>query len=80
MIAICKALNGTEYINPIGGVDLYSKDVFSKYDLDLKFICMEPLQYEQFGNEFIPALSIIDVLMFNSREQVIGILKRCQIN
>ncbi|AIQ71707.1 WbqC family protein [Paenibacillus graminis] len=80
VIAICKALNGTEYINPIGGVDLYSKDVFSKYDLDLKFICMEPLQYEQFGNEFIPALSIIDVLMFNSREQVIGILKRCQIN
>lgn len=80
VIATCKALNGTEYINPIGGVDLYSKDVFAKNGLNLKFIRMEPLQYEQFGHEFIPALSIIDVLMFNSREQVLEMLKQCRIN
>ncbi len=28
------------------------------------------IKYKQFNNEFVPWLSIIDVMMFNSKEQI----------
>ncbi len=70
VIAICKALNATEYINPAGGLDLYSKEVFKQNNIELSFIKSNAVDYRQFKNEFVPWLSIIDVLMFNSKEQV----------
>ncbi|WP_228851073.1 WbqC family protein [Aegicerativicinus sediminis] len=74
VIAICKSLNATNYINAIGGQNLYNKDAFTKNDIDLNFIKTNPISYNQFGNSFVPGLSIIDVLMFNSKETVIGLL------
>ncbi len=70
VIAIGNALNATQYINPIGGVNLYSTEIFEQNNISLHFIKSEALQYPQFNNEFVPWLSIIDVLMFNSKEQV----------
>jgi hypothetical protein len=70
VIAICKVLQPTTYINPIGGVNLYSKEIFQQHDIALNFIQATPVEYQQFSNEFIPWLSIIDVLMFNSKEKV----------
>jgi hypothetical protein len=70
VIAICKALHATEYINPIGGVDLYSKETFRQNNIELNFIKATAFDYKQFSNEFIPWLSIIDVLMFNPKEKV----------
>lgn len=69
VIAICKHLNASVYINPIGGVSLYHKDIFSQHQLSLKFLQANPIQYAQYQNEFIPWLSILDVLMFNGKEQ-----------
>ncbi|MDP2685279.1 MAG: WbqC family protein [bacterium] len=66
VIALCKALGATTYINAIGGIDLYSKTAFSNNNIDLKFIKSNPLVYTQFKHEFCPWLSIIDVMMFNS--------------
>jgi hypothetical protein len=66
VIAICEAVNASTYINPIGGMELYSRNVFFKRDLELKFIKSKPYEYTQFGNNFVPWLSIIDVMMFNS--------------
>jgi hypothetical protein len=66
VIAICKELNSTRYINPIGGTELYSEDTFNKNDLQLNFIKSNTIEYQQFDNDFIPWLSIIDVMMFNS--------------
>jgi hypothetical protein len=37
IIAICQNLEATEYINPVGGMKLYSKEVFSKNNVDLFF-------------------------------------------
>lgn len=68
--AICKALGGTTYINPMGGTALYSKDAFASQGLVLQFLCPLPFEYPQFGNPFVPWLSIIDVGMFNSGERV----------
>ena len=70
VIAICKALNATQYINPVGGVDLYSKETFNQNNIELNFIKATAFEYTQFSNEFIPWLSIIDVLMFNPKEKV----------
>ena len=66
VIAICEAVNATTYINPIGGMELYSRNAFFHRDLELKFIKSKPYEYIQFGNKFEPWLSIIDVMMFNS--------------
>jgi hypothetical protein len=70
IIDICKKMLADKYINAIGGVELYNKDVFSKHNISLKFIKSTPIIYSQFKNEFIPWLSIIDVMMFNSIDDV----------
>jgi hypothetical protein len=67
--AICKALGAETYVNPIGGMELYSKEDFAEQGIDLKFLKALPFEYEQSGNAFVPWLSILDVLMFNSKER-----------
>jgi hypothetical protein len=69
VIEFCKAKKATSYINPIGGLELYSKEVFKKQGIDLRFLKSGNISYDQFQHEFIPWLSIIDVLMFNSKER-----------
>lgn len=70
IIDICHRLNTTHYVNAIGGQELYDKERFEQEHLTLAFIKMRNIRYPQFKNEFVPYLSIIDVLMFNSRETV----------
>ena len=67
--AICKALGADTYINPVGGMELYSKEDFASHGIDLKFLKALPFEYQQSGNAFVPWLSILDVLMFNSKER-----------
>ena len=74
VVEICKIKNANTYINPIGGTDLYSKDEFLMNDIDLKFIRAREITYPQFGNKFAPYLSIIDVLMFNSKDEIKDLL------
>lgn len=68
LIDICKRLKATDYINPIGGTALYSKDYFNTQGIDLHFIKSRQMPYSQFKNQFIPYLSVIDVIMFNNRD------------
>jgi hypothetical protein len=70
VLSICKKQNADVYINSIGGVELYDKEVFKQNNIELNFIKSNPLQYKQFDNEFVPWLSIIDIMMFNSKEQI----------
>ena len=68
IIEINKQLNASRYINAIGGQDLYDKSIFKQNGIELKFIKTKSFNYEQY-NEFIPSLSIIDILMFNSESE-----------
>lgn len=70
VINIVKMLNGTSYINAIGGLELYSKETFAKENINLNFLRTREIQYKQFNNDFVPNLSIIDVMMFNSPETI----------
>lgn len=71
VIAICKQEGADHFINAIGGTALYDKNEFAKYNINLHFIKMNDLQYDQKCKDgsFIPNLSIIDVLMHNGKEQ-----------
>lgn len=70
VISICSTLDATQYYNAIGGQDLYSKEKFSKNGLTLNFIKTRPIIYSQCNNPFVPWLSIIDVMMFNSQDVI----------
>jgi hypothetical protein len=70
VLSLCKEQNADIYINSIGGVELYNKETFKQNNIELNFIKSNPVQYTQFNNEFVPWLSIIDVMMFNSKEQI----------
>lgn len=76
LINICQINQAKTYINPSGGKELYQKETFKKQGIDLYFIENELTPYAQFKNDFIPGLSIIDVLMFNSKEEVKEMLNK----
>ena len=64
LIEITKHLGGNIYLNPIGGVELYEKAYFASKGIQLNFVSPELKPYRQGkGVEFIPSLSIIDVIM-----------------
>jgi hypothetical protein len=79
VIEICKAKKATTYINPIGGLELYSTDEFNKNNIFLNFIKSKPQEYPQFQNQFMPWLSIIDVMMFNSKDELIFMLNNYEL-
>jgi hypothetical protein len=72
VLAILEALGARRYVNPIGGTELYSRDTFEQHGIALHFLRARPLAYPQFGADFVPWLSIVDVLMFNPLETVRG--------
>ena len=79
VIAICKALGATEYYNAIGGQELYSVADFRKENIQLNFVSSNLVEYKQFANEFVPWLSILDVMMFNSVDETVGMLEKYNI-
>lgn len=79
VLAICKSLNATQYINSIGGISLYNKEDFKRENIDLLFYRCNDIAYKQFNNEFVPWLSIIDVLMFNAIENVKEMLNKYEL-
>lgn len=72
VLALCQAVGARSYVNAIGGMELYAKDEFRARGLNLNFVRSRPLQYPQFDQSFVPWLSIVDVLMFNSLDTVRG--------
>ena len=79
ILAICLQEKATQYINPIGGLELYDKDFFEAQNIQLNFIKSKLIQYPQFKNEFVPWLSMIDVLMFNSKEEIISFINNYEL-
>lgn len=74
VLALCEAVGTEVYVNASGGRDLYAPADFRDRGMALRFIHSKPIEYQQFGAPFVPWLSIIDVMMFNSvttiREQL----------
>lgn len=79
VIHINKLLGADTYINAFGGTALYDKENFKKEGIELKFLKMNDIEYKQFKNKFVPNLSIVDVLMFNSKDEVRELLNRYEL-
>jgi len=75
IIDICKRLDADIYVNAIGGRELYDKESFNEAGIKLLFLETRHISYKQFSSEFIPSLSIIDVMMFNSREDIMNMVR-----
>ena len=65
---ICHLLGADTYYNAIGGQELYDKNDFKADGIDLYFVQTNLAPYVQLAKEFVPGLSIIDVLMHNGKE------------
>jgi hypothetical protein len=76
IINICQTLNEDHYINAIGGQELYIKEEFAKKNIRLDFIKSSTINYKQFNDNFIADLSIIDVMMFNSKDEIKAMLNK----
>lgn len=76
ILDLCKVTGSDSYVNAIGGRELYDHDRFRREGVELSFLKMRQVQYEQGEGEFIPSLSIIDVMMNNSHEQLDELLSQ----
>lgn len=68
VLEICRREGADFFVNAIGGQSLYSKTEFAEYGISLNFVHTNSISYPQYGQEFVPNLSIIDVLMHNGKE------------
>lgn len=68
---ICKKINGVrEYWNPEGGLSFFDKNKYETEGVKIFFQKVIIDSYDQKRNLFEPGLSIIDVMMFNSPEEI----------
>lgn len=79
ILEICNILKADKYINAIGGQELYNKEIFKENGIELNFLKTELVEYKQFKNDFVPYLSIIDILMFNSKDEIKNMLDRYEL-
>lgn len=79
VIAICKTLGAEDYYNAIGGQELYHSKDFEKEGINLRFLSSKLVAYKQFNDDFIPWLSIIDVMMFNSLAEIRDMLNEYKL-
>lgn len=79
VIDICQQENCQEYINAMGGMNLYSKETFHEKNIALRFLKPHEITYKQFDSVFVPNLSIIDVLMHNTKEEAKRYLDEYQL-
>ena len=73
ILDICLQEKAVHYVNPIGGQTIYDQQLFADNKILLNFIKAKPVLYKQFNKEeetFVPWLSIIDLLMFCSIEEI----------
>jgi WbqC-like protein family len=70
ILDICLIERANTYINPVGGIAIYSRGKFIDAGININFLKTNLIEYRQFDNEFVPNLSIIDVLMFNDVEKI----------
>lgn len=77
---LCEIHNAKKYINAIGGMQLYNKDEFKKRNIELGFIESSITNYPQINSStFIGNLSMIDILMNCSKDEIINQLNNFKI-
>ncbi len=80
ILDICQQEQATHYMNPIGGQELYTKARFAEAGIRLDFMEANRVAYPQQTNqEFVPWLSVVDVLMNNDVPAVQSLLNEFEL-
>lgn len=77
---ISKTLKVQSYYNLPGGRTFFDAQKYNKAGIDLKFIEIIPKPYRQFNDNFVPNLSVLDVLMFCDKIKINYFLDNIKIN
>lgn len=75
----CRYVGADTYINAIGGKKLYTFEQFKEQKIQLGFLQTGDIKYKQLWYDFVPNLSIIDVIMFNSKSEIQEMLQKYTI-
>lgn len=70
ILDICRRESAATYVNPIGGIELYSGEDFENVGIELKFLRANLRAYPHAAAEFVPGLSILDLLMNCDQEEL----------
>ncbi|WP_037319624.1 WbqC family protein [Salegentibacter sp. Hel_I_6] len=79
ILNINSILKTSKYYNLSGGKNLYNEENFRKKNMELKFIESKEISYSQQTENFLPNLSIIDVLMYNSVSEIRAMLNNYRV-
>lgn len=75
VLHICNLMKADTYYNAIGGQELYDKKEFQERGISLNFVETVITPYPQLHvQEFVSGLSMIDVLMNNSKQEINALL------
>jgi hypothetical protein len=69
-LRIAAQVGATEYINPVSGAHLFRPEEFEASGVQLGFVEMPAMHYDPKPYQFIPSLSVLDVLMWNHPRDV----------
>ncbi len=69
-LRLCETLGAKEYINPPNGINLYDPERFNSCGIKLIIQEQADFVYSCKGYAFEPNLSIIDALMWNTKEEI----------
>lgn len=78
-LKISERLGAQTYINPPGGQAIFNPAMFDESGIELRFLHSKLNSYNQKRPEFVPGLSIIDVLMWNTTEQARELISQYEI-
>jgi hypothetical protein len=73
-LRIAESLDAKEYVNPPGGEAIFDASRFKAAGIKLNIRNLPHMEYKCRSYNFVPDLSIIDVLMWNPPEKVKGYL------
>lgn len=79
ILDICNREQADLYLNPIGGLNLYDRATFLEQGIQIKFLRSLPVNYQQGKGDYVPWLSIIDVLMYNELPEVRKMLVQTEL-
>lgn len=76
---ICKSLGVTKYINAERGQTFIDRQKYVDNNIDLQFLAFAYPEYCQKTKKFIPGLSVIDAMMFNSPAEINDMLNEYRL-
>jgi hypothetical protein len=76
---ICKAMSFQEFIYPERGQLFVDRKKYEDNNINLKFLEYDFPAYDQGKSNFVPGLSILDAMMFNSPSELIQMLDEYQL-